>query len=568
MTISCRRGQWRSVRACRNVRRRPGAANHLGVSNGFRVWAAIASAIAVVPFFYIVLRAAQAPAETWLALGSGRMLELIAATVKYTAATMSLAVAFGLGAAWLVERTDVPGRGVWRWLLALPLAVPGYVGAVCVILLLRRGGLVEQGYMALTGASAGTMPVPDVYSLGSAVVVTALCVYPYVFLPASAALRGGSASFEEAARMLGASRWQAFVRVTLPCIAPSVLAGALLVGLYALSDFGTVSMLRYRTFTVAIYGQFAGQIDRSSAAALSLVLVALTLPLLIGESQLAQRGRRLIGDAEHAARPIALGRMRPLAFGALCVLATTALGTPAAVLGYLSVRGWVAPTAVDRIWSVGSDEIWSNALNSLLSAGAAATAAMLLALAPAWLAARAPGRFTSLLMTIGRMPNVLPGILIGLALILLFSQFVPVLYGGVLALMCGLALRQLPQAMATGEGALRLAPVPVEETARSLGAGGWQVWWRVILPIVRPGIVAGWLLAFVSALKDLPTAVLLRPPGFDTLPVRIWAAASESVYTQAAPAALLLLLCALGPMVWLMRRLHNLPHATLEDPQP
>lgn len=521
------------------------------LGNGFRVIAVIAAAIAVVPFFYIGFRAVQAPAATWVNLWNGQLSGLIIASAKYMAATMGIATAIGLGMAWLVERTDLPGRRVWRWLLAVPLAMPAYVGAVCAILLLRRGGIIEQMYMAATGAQAGVLPVVDVYSLGGAAVVTALCVYPYVFLPASAALRGSDAVLEESARMLGASRWQAFWRVTLPCIAPSVLAGMLLVALYALSDFGAVSMLRYRTFTVAIYSQFAGQVDRSAAAALSLVLVVLTVPLLIGEAKLARRGRRLVGDVEHPSRPFALGRARPLAFGAACVVAAAALGVPVAVLGYLSLSGWMAPTTVDRIWSVGSDTLWRHALNSLFAAGVAATAAVALAIAPAWLVVRAPGRFTSILMTIARSPSALPGILIGLASILLFSQALPLLYGGVTVLMFGLALRQLPQALATSEGVLRTAPVIAEETACSLGARSWQVLWRVTLPIVRPGIAASWMLAFVSALKDLPTAVLLRPPGFDTLPVRIWAAASESVYTQAAPAALLLLLCAVVPMILL-----------------
>ena len=445
--------------------------------------------IAAAPLCYILLRAVQAPAAAWFGVWNSQLPRLFAGSVRYAAATMGIAALLGFGLAWLVERTDLPGQRTWRWLLAMPLAMPAYVSALCYILLLRRGGITERAYMAVTGAPLGVLPAADIYSLGGAALVTALCVYPYVFLPVSAALRGGSRTLEEAARMLGCGGAGAFVRVTLPLVAPMLLGGTLLVGMYALSDFGTVSMLRYRTFTVAIYNQFAGQVDRSAAAVLSLVLIALTAPLLAGESLLARRGRRLsVGAVDHEPAPIPLGRGRAPATAMVAFVAAAALGVPTTVLAGLSISGWLAPTQVDQIWSVGSDATWRHGLNSVLLAAAAATMATAAALAPALLATRAPGRITTLLLAIGRSSNVLPGMLIGLALILLFNRMLPLLYGTWAALAIGLALRLLPQSMTTNEGALRAASPLLEQAACALGARRLQIFQRITLPVARRGI--------------------------------------------------------------------------------
>jgi iron(III) transport system permease protein len=444
--------------------------------------------------------------------------------------------------AWLVERTDLPGRTVWRWVLALPLAVPAYVGALCYLIVFRRGGLLEGLFVGWAGGTPGTLPLPDLYSLWGATLVVALFTFPYVYLPVSAALRSTDWSLEEAARVSGRRAWGAFREAVLPLILPAVLTGALLVSLYVLSDFGTVALLRFRTFTVAIYNQFAGEIDRSGAAILSFVLVAMTLPLLAGEAWANRRGRRYVRQAAWKPRRLlSLGRWRWAAFGLVSLAATLSLGLPLLVLGSYTLKGWLWPTQVDRIWSVGGQGLPGFGLNSLLLAGLAATLATALAFAPAFLAARHPGPLTVALVSLAKAGYVLPGIIVGLSFVMILNNWVPLLYGTVGALVLAFAARFLPQAIASVEAALRGAPRSAEQAARTMGRTPWQVFREVTLPIAAPGVAAAWALVFLTAMKELPTAILLRPAGFDTLPVRIWAAASESVYTQAAPPAFLLI---------------------------
>ena len=503
------------------------------------LFALAVSLIAVVPLFYIVFRALSVDLATWQRLWVGQMPDLLVQSAALLVGTIAFTLVVGIAAAWLVERTDLPGRGVWRVLLALPLAIPGYVAAICYIILLRRGGVIERLAIDLGGFARGEVPLPPLYNLGGAILIIGLVSYPYIYLPTAAALRAVDRSLEEAAR----SAWNTFRQVTLPLVLPAIAGGALLVGLYVLSDFGTVAMLRYRTFTTAIYNQFSGQIDRSGAAILSLVLVALALPLLFGEGWFSRRQRRLTSDTAWRPRQlIRLGHWQWPAVAVLALIVLFALGFPLLVLGGLSLQGWLFPSEADRIWDINNEGILTFGLNSLLLSATAATLATMFAMAPLYLAVRFPSRFSTTLLILSRSPFALPGIIIGLAFVLLLNRWVPILYGTIFALVFAFIFRLLPQSLSTGESALRSVAPSLEQAARTMGASPARTFWRVTLPVAAPGIAASWALVFITAMKELPTAILLRPPGFDTLPVRIWAAASESVHTQAAPPAFLLIL--------------------------
>ncbi len=513
---------------------------------GLVLAASLIGALTILPLVYIVVRALGADAALWSRLWTGHIPVLLGNTIALVATTIAFTGLLGVMLAWLVERTDLPGRAIWRWVLALPLAVPAYVAAISHIIVFRRGGLLEGAYaqlMAMLGQPqpASLSPI-NIYSLWGATVVIGLCTFPYVYLPVAAALRGMSRTTEEAARMAGRSSWGVFREITLPALMPAIAAGALLVAMYVLSDFGTVAMLRYRTFTTAIFSQFAGQVDRAAASALSLVLILLTLPLLFGESRAAQRGRRFIGGSHwRPAKIRARPRRRWLGFVVVALVAALSLGLPLFVLGNLMMRSLFFPTEADRIWSVGSEGLWRYGVNSLIVAVAAATLATVAAFVPGYLSARYPRRLTTALLALTKAPYALPGLIVGLSFVMIFSQYAPLIYGTVVGLILGFVFRLLPQSVATNETALRGVPVRLEQAARVMGCTGREAFRRVTLPIAAPGVAASWTLVFITAMKELPTAIMLRPPGFDTLPVRVWAAASESVYTQAAPPAFLLI---------------------------
>jgi iron(III) transport system permease protein len=222
------------------------------------------------------------------------------------------------------------------------------------------------------------------------------------------------------------------------------------------------------------------------------------------------------------------------------LLAGLSLGLPLAVLGGLTLQGFLFPTQADQIWRVNNDSLWQYGFNSLLIAVLAATLATTLALIPTYLAVRYPLRLSRLLLNLSKTAFALPGLIVGLGLVMIFNQWLPLIYGTIIALVLGFTFRLLPQSLATGESSWHRVSPTLEQAARVMGCHSLAAFRRVTLPLAAPALLAGWALVFIAAMKELPTAILLRPPGFDTLPVRIWSAASESVYTQAAPPAFLL----------------------------
>lgn len=530
------------------------------VSRWRLTWVLILGALAVafvaaLPLFVVAGRAVTAAPSVWLGLWSGQIPGLLGNTLALVVATVSFAVVIGVALAWLTERTDLPGAPLWRWALAIPLVIPAYVAALALIVLLRRGGLIDRFLTGALGAVPGTVPLPDLFGLGGATLTIALCVFPYVYLPAAVALRSQDRALEDASRLAGRGRVTTLIRVTLPLAAPAIAAGALLVGLYVLSDFGTVSLLRYRTFTTVIFNQFAGQIDRSAAACLSVILIVLTTPMLAVEALLSRRGRRLAAASGwRPPRRHALGAWRVPALGGVILVAVLSLGVPLFTLGGLALQGWLAPTDVDRVWSVGNDGLGQQTLNSLVVSALAATVALTCAFAPALLAARYPSWPSRVLLGLCLSAAILPGLIVGLALVLFLATWAPAVHGTALGLGLGLTLRALPSALAAAEPALRGVPPLFERAARSLGSSPVAVLRRITLPLAAPGLSGGWVLAFLTAMKELPTALMMRPPGFDTLPVRIMAAANESVYTQAAPPALALVAATALPLLLLARR--------------
>jgi iron(III) transport system permease protein len=508
-----------------------------------------------MPLVYIFMRASAAPLDTWSRLWTGQIPRLLSNTFWLSTLAGGITLVMGISLAWLIERTDLAARHTWRWLLALPLAVPAYSGAICYIILLRRGGLIEQAFMKITGLPQGQMPVIDIYTLMGTASIISLFVFPYVYMPVLAALRTLNRSLEEAARASGRSPMRTFIEITLPMLAPAAAGGGLLVALYALSDFGTVAMMRYNTFTSAIYNQFSGQIDRSAAAILSMVLAVITIPLLWGEAWMSGKAyRSKAGSAWKPPQPIALGRWRWLAIFYVGTITFLSIGLPVLVLGGLSLQAIFLPSKIDLMWNVGSDSLFWQVVHSLGLATATATVSIALAVAPAYLALRYPSRLTGFLLNLSKSPYALPGPIVGLAFIMLLSQTTPWLYNTVFGLLIGFIFRLMPQSVTTTYAALETVPRSVEQASRVMGHTAFKTVWRVLLPVAAPGLMAAWALVFITAMKELPTAVMLRPAGFDTLPVRLWSAANDSIYTQAALPAFFMIVVTAIPLFMLYSR--------------
>ena len=510
-------------------RRRPPA--------GLVVAALVVAALVCLPLAYLLIRAGEGGA--WDVLTRGRTLELVARTVLLVIAVTAATVAIGVPLAWLVTRTDLPGRRVWAVALALPLVIPSYVVALALLAAFGAGGLLQD----FLEAPFGIESVPDITGFPGAFLALTLATYPYVFLLSRAALRGVDASLEEASRALGRSRAYTFRHVTLPVIRPSVAAGALLVALYTVSDFGVVSLMRYDVLTRAVFQQYRSLFDRTPAAVLGLLLVVLTAILLFADAR--ARGRARVTQETRGARtprPVPLGRWKLPALAGCTVVAAAALLVPVAVLAYWAGRGIDSEVAAD---------VAPAALNSLLASGLAAGAAILAALPVAALAVRHPARWTRGIERVSYASNALPGIVIALSLVFFAANYATPIYQTIALLVFAYVVRFFPQALAATHGALLGVNPRLEDAARGLGRSPRNAFLTVTGRLIAPGLFAGATLVFLSAMKELPATLLLRPTGFDTLATEVWTATTVSAYSAAALPALVLIVLS-APIVWLL----------------
>jgi iron(III) transport system permease protein len=450
---------------------------------------------------------------------------LAARSVALAAVVTAACTVLGVASAFLVTRTDLPGRRVFGVLAALPLAVPSYVAGFA--------------WVSTVDRFAGFWPAALVLALGS---------YPYVYLPVAAALRGTDPAQEEVARSLGRGPWRTFASVTVRQVRPAVAAGALLVALYVLSDFGAVSIVRVDVFTMAIFTAVNLGFDRTGALVLATVLVVLTALLLTGEAFTRRRGARyarLGGGSGRPAALIRLGRWRWPALLGLAGVAALALGVPA-----VSLVRWFA-AGVSRPGSLA--EIAAAVVNSLEVAALGAGLTILLALPVGVLTARAPGPVATALDRLAYLSHALPGLVIGLSLVFFGIHVAYPLYQTLWLLALAYAALFLPLAVGAVGAATAQAPPVLEEVARSLGRRPIHVLRTVTVPLAAPGIGAGAALVFLTCMKELPATLLLRPTGFDTLATELWTHTSVAAYAAAAPYAALLVLVSAVPVAVLIR---------------
>jgi iron(III) transport system permease protein len=487
------------------------------------------TALALLPLVYLLVRAAGASPRAWDLLVQPRTLAIAANSLALTMAVTAASILLAVPLAWLLVRTDLPGRRLWTVALVLPLVIPSYVGAFTLLAMLGPKGML-QGLLA----PMGVQRLPEMYGFPGAWLALTLFSYPYVLLTVAASLRRMDASLEEAAASLGYTPWRTLGRVTIPLLRPAIAAGGLLVALYTLSDFGAVSLLRFNAFTQAIYTQYRASFDRSFAALLALQLVLLTLALLWAEHRARGRGQisRASGTGGRSPRIVRLGRWRWIALGFAGAVVVFALVLPVAVM----VDWLLAGLRNGETWR----PLWRATLNSLGAAGLAAAVTVLAALPIAVLVVRYPGRLTRWLERGSTIGYGLPGVVIGLSLVFFGARYVPALYQTLPLLVFAYAVRFLPQALGSTRGSLLQVNPRLREAARGLGLSPAQTWLRVTLPLVRPGLLAGAALVFLTTIKELPVTLMLAPTGFTTLATEIWSATAEAFYARAALPALLL----------------------------
>ncbi|WP_076263430.1 ABC transporter permease [Intrasporangium flavum] len=496
-----------------------------------RAAALVVALLCALPLVVVVVKAFESGAgEAFALVWRPRVGELLGNTVALVTLTGIASTVLGVGAAWLVERTSLPGASFWRIAFVAPLAVPAFVNSF-----------------------AWSALVPGLEGLAGAVIVTTLSYFPFVFLPVAALLRSGDRGLEEAARALGLGPWRTFLRVGLAQMRPALLGGVLLVALHLLAEYGALEMLRFPTFTTAILDQFEVAFDSRSGSVLAVVLIALAVTVLTVE--LLARGRtrhaRVGSGTARRAAPASLGRWTPLALAFAAALTLLAVGVPAWSLGKWLLRSDEAMEPANL-----GPTLWST-LALALTAAVVTTVATVPA---AWLIARHRTWFAVAVERVTYLAASLPGVVVALALITLTIGFARPLYQTTTVLVLAYVVLFIPRAMVATRAAIAAVPPELGDAARALGDNPVRAFVRVQLPLMLRGTMAGFALVFIAVSTELTATLLLAPTGTQTLATAFWDASASLDYAAAAPyAAALVLLSA--PLTYLLL------HGKNEEPQ-
>jgi iron(III) transport system permease protein len=464
--------------------------------------------------------ALRAPATTTLMLHS----------LEVALVATPIATAIGVGAAWFVERTRLPGRRLWAVVLVAPLTIPPFITSYAWASL----GTALQGFWGASGLIAFTY-------------------YPIVFLLVAVSIRGLDPALEETARSLGLGVPATFFRVILPQLRPAILGGMLLVALDTLIEFDAFVGLRFQTFSSDVYAQYKLGFSASGAAALSFASIAVCVVLLFGEAWLRGNANYTRVSQGAARRPerYELGwTVIPVLAGLGAVVAVS-VGIPiGAMIDWFSTSSQAALTSA----SGNLQYLWPATLTSLELSGSAAVVAVLLALPIAVAAVRYRGPAVTLVERATYLSFALPDLVAAIALAYAASHWGGAVYGSFGLLVFAEAILFIPFAVVALRATLGQLEPALEDSARSLGSTALASFRRVTLPLARPGLLAAAVLVFAFSLGDLSTAQVLLPLDRYTLGTEFNANSASVAFAAAAPFAAVLIGLALAAAYLLMSR--------------
>lgn len=485
------------------------------------------------PAAYLVWRNYTEQADPFELLFSDRTLAPLWRTIELAVLVSATATIMGSGLAWVTTRTDVPGRRFWQVVLPLPLVIPTFIGAAAFLRTVNPGGLAGDFV-----ARFGIDETIRLQGLFGAWLVLSMFTYPYVYLPVSARLRQLPGSLEESARVLGDSAFVAFRRVVLPQISSAIGAGALLVFLYTISDFGAVQLMRFDTLTRAI---FTNKLNFGVALALAQLLLVLAAVVVLAERWFSSRTHGFDRTRQSQVVIYRLGRHRWPVFGLVALAVVASVGAPMVALVDWAVSGLsrVADGGRLTIDAAGvATATWHTFFVSSLAAIAAVAAVLPVALLVGRFKAKGAGVAHALVIS----SFAVPGLLIALALQFWTFRSGPGLWfkDTTALLVFAYVVRFGALAMGVTLVAIRSVPAQLHDAAATLGAAATRRFRTIDVPIMTPALLAGAGLVLLSTMKELPISFLISPIGFSTLATEMFKSFEDAFVAEAGIMAVVL----------------------------
>ncbi len=518
-------------------------------------WAvAIIALLTCIPLVVVVSALAHPDPSIWQHLLDHVLAELLINTIWLVAGVTAGVLLLGVPLAWLTAVYSFPGQRFFGWALMLPLAMPAYVLAFVQVGLLDYAGPLQT---ALRGWLGEIEWFPEIRSRGGVILILSLGFYPYVYLLARNAFLTQGRRLLEVSQSMGLSRTQSFVRVALPLARPWIAAGLLLTLMETLADFGAVSVLNYNTFTTAIYKAWFSFFSLPAAAQLASILMVIVFVMVLLEQRSREHKRYAVGR-DSPLKPIRLQGWK--AFCATAWSSTVllcAFGIPLMQLIYWAC-GVIGRDFDTRYWGfIG---------HTLMLAGIVSSAVALCALLLAYAQRRHADRFTRTAVKLATLGYAIPGSVLAVGVFipiawldnqmieLLQLEATAILKGSIAIMILALAARFMAVGFNPVESAMQRISRNQEMAARSLGASGLNLVYRLHVPLLRGGLFTGILLVFVDVMKEMPITLMTRPFGWDTLAVRIFEMTSEGEWQRAALPSLVLILSGLLPVMLLARQ--------------
>jgi iron(III) transport system permease protein len=524
----------------------------------------ITATLLAVPVLVICASLTQPFSDTWQHLTDTVLRDYVVNSLLLMLGVGAGTFLLGVSAAWLTAMCDFPGRRFFSWALLLPMAMPAYIIAYTYTGLLDFAGPLQSLLRETFNWGYGDYYFPEIRSLGGAVCMLSLVLYPYVYLLARVAFAEQSTALLEASRNLGRGPWQTLFQVALPMARPAIVAGVSLALMETLADYGTVDYFGVSVFTTGIFRTWYGLGELQTAAQLAALLMLFVFALIVMERASRSRLRFHHGSGKlHPRMPLTGWR------GVFCFLVATGI----LFLGFLLPAGQLL------VWALGN---WQQMVdgafialvgNSFMLAAIASVCCLLVALLLGYGKRLHPGKVEVSAVRISAMGYAVPGTVIAVGVLLplawvdnTIDDFMRrhfdlstglLLSGTLFALVFAYVVRYLSVALQSVESGLSRISANIDESARSLGNSPGQVLRRVHLPILRGSLLTALLLVFVDVLKELPATLILRPFNFNTLAVRTYELASDERLADAATPALAIVLIGLLPVILLTRSMQE-----------
>jgi iron(III) transport system permease protein len=479
---------------------------------------------------------------------------LLAAALATVGATL-----IGTPLAFCMARVDVPGKTVLLTLATLPLVLPSFVAAYALVLLFGHAGVVTTALRNIG------IPIGPIYGLTGITIVFLLTLYPYVLMPAIAGFRAIDVSIEEAARNLGGSRLYAFRTVLLPVAMPAVLAGALLVFIEALENFGVpVVLAEDRPFlAVDIFKLFAGEADNNPAAAgaLSVLLIACTAIALLVQRRYLNK-RRFATNTRTAPPPLPLSpgwRALATAFSWGIVILSLLPFMAVLFISFLHFRGPVLTSQIGLSnYSMLLEGSFRPLYNTLLLATITAIVATLLGAPIGYIVTRHRGVLSTGVDMIGMVPFAVSGTVLAIGLIIAFNSGVLILTGGWLILVIAYVVRKLPFSIRSSSAIVHQIEPSLEEASINLGMSPLRTFVTLTVPLMASGLIGGMILVWITAASELSSTIVLYTSRWSTMTVRMYhfLEGGEGAGSASAAAAILILF-TVAPLLLVHRRMRR-----------